>query len=61
MKELPQCSRCGLLVDGAASPRGRAPRDRPFPERSTGYCVHCHVGVTKIDGVWAATPTGFPQ
>jgi len=58
MRELPECPRCGLLVDGAATPRGRSARNQPFPERSTGYCVNCHIGLTKIDGLWAATPAG---
>jgi hypothetical protein len=61
MKELPECSHCGLLVDGAATPRGGSARNQPFPERSTGYCVNCHIGLTKIDGVWAATPAASPQ
>lgn len=33
----------------------------PFPDDSTGYCEICHIGVTKIDGLWAATPTALSQ
>jgi hypothetical protein len=60
MRESPECPRCDLLLDGVATPRGRAARNS-FPERSTGYCINCHIGLTKIDGVWAATPVGSPQ
>jgi hypothetical protein len=60
MRELPACPRCDLLLDGVATPRGRAARHRAFPERSTGYCIGCHIGLTKIDGLWAATPVS-PQ
>jgi hypothetical protein len=56
MREFPECPRCGLLLDGASTPQGSASRNRPFPERSTGYCTDCHIGLTKIHGVWAATP-----
>jgi len=34
-------------------------RNRPFPERSTGYCATCHISLTKIDAVWAATPVAL--
>ncbi len=61
MRELPECPRCGLLLDGAATPGGRSARKQPFPEGSTGYCLNCHIGLTKIDGVWAASPAGSPQ
>jgi hypothetical protein len=61
VRELPVCPRCDLLLDGVATPRGGAARNGPFPERSTGYCINCHIGLTKIDGVWAATPVGSPQ
>ena len=56
MTELPECPRCDQLLVGASTPQGGAARNRPFPERSTGYCMNCHFGLTKIDGVWAATP-----
>jgi len=47
-----------VLIVGASTPQGGAARKRPFPDRSTGYCTNCHIGLTKIDGVWAPTPTG---
>ena len=57
MKELPECPRCGELLAGASTPRGGFPRKGAFPDGSSGYCVNCHIGLTKIQGVWAATPT----
>ncbi len=56
MKEIPECPRCGLLLAGASTPQGGVSRNRPFPDRSTGYCVNCHIGVTKIRGIWGPTP-----
>ena len=54
MRENPECPRCGLLLDGVSTPQGGAPRRKPFPDRSTGYCVNCHIGLTKTNGAWAA-------
>ena len=61
MRELPECPRCGLLLVGAVTPQGGAARRQPFPEGSSGYCMTCHIGVTKIHGLWAATPVGLPE
>jgi len=57
VKEIPECPSCGQLLAGASTPHGGFPRKGPFPDRSTGYCVNCHLGLTKIEGVWARTPT----
>lgn len=54
MSELPQCPRCGELLAGAVTPKGAAAGRRPYPEGSTGYCMHCHVGVTKTNGLWGS-------
>ena len=59
MRELPECPRCSLLLVGAGPPRGGAARHRPFPDLSTSYCANCHIGLTKIGGVWAATRTAL--
>lgn len=59
MSEFPACPRCNLLLDGVSTPRGGVAGNRPFPDRSTGYCVNCHLGMTKVDGVWAATPVAL--
>ena len=56
MTEFPQCPQCSLPLVGASTPQGARARNKPFPERSTGYCGDCHIGVTKINGVWVATP-----
>ena len=61
MREFPECPRCSLLLVGARTPQGGAARNRPFPDRSTGYCANCHFGLTKIHGVWAATRTDTPS
>ena len=55
MREFPQCPRCSVVFIGASTPQGGRARNKPFPERSTGYCATCHIGLTKINGVWAAT------
>lgn len=57
MREFPQCPRCNVVLVGASTPQGGRARNRPFPDRSTGYCAGCHIGVTKINGIWSATPT----
>lgn len=60
MIESPECFRCGSLLVGASTPRGgTARRNKPFPDQSTGYCAICHIGLTKIDGLWAATRTAL--
>jgi hypothetical protein len=59
MREFPQCPRCNVALVGASTPQGRRARNKPFPDRSTGYCAGCHIGVTKINGVWATTPTAL--
>jgi hypothetical protein len=61
MIESPECSRCGSLLVGASTPRGGRARNKPFPDHSTGYCAVCHIGFTKIDGLWAATPAALWQ
>lgn len=58
MRELPACPRCSLLLVGASTPRGGAAVNQPFPDHSTGYCDNCHIGLTKLLGVWAATRVG---
>lgn len=55
MSALPQCPRCRDPLVGASTPRGRRARgNKPFPEGSMGYCSSCHIGLTKMNGVWAA-------
>lgn len=56
MREYPQCPRCLVALVGASTPAGGRSRNRPFPDQSTGYCDTCHRGLTKMDGIWAASP-----
>lgn len=56
MREYPQCPRCLEALTGASTPGGGRSRNRPFPDQSTGYCMTCHIGLRKIDGVWAPSP-----
>jgi hypothetical protein len=59
MTEIPECPRCSRLLVSATTPLGGRARNRPFPDRSTGYCTGCHIGVTKIKGAWVATPVAL--
>jgi hypothetical protein len=59
--EFPECPRCSLLLAGVSTPKGGPAGRRPFPDRSSGYCTNCHIGLTKIGGVWAPTPTAMPS
>ena len=56
MREYPECPRCHDALSGTSTPSGGRSRNRPFPDRSTGYCSTCHIGLTKIDGLWGPTP-----
>ncbi|HET9771559.1 MAG TPA: hypothetical protein VFS16_11775 [Acidimicrobiia bacterium] len=58
MREFPECPRCGRMFAGARTPHGGEGGNRPFPDCSSGYCMNCHIGLTKADGVWSATEVG---
>lgn len=53
------CPDCSGEVSGVAAPprarRGR--RGDTDPDGSTGYCMACHIGLRKTDGVWRRPST----
>jgi hypothetical protein len=48
------CPMCDGEVSGVATPKGlRRKRHQPAPDTSTGYCMACHIGLSKSDGAWS--------
>ena len=54
MREAPLCPTCNGPIAGVSSPKGG--RRGTLPNGSTGYCMPCHISVTKGDGLWAPSP-----
>lgn len=47
------CPTCHGEVSGVGTPKGlRRRRHESAPDTSTGYCVACHIGLTKSGGAW---------
>jgi hypothetical protein len=52
MTESP-CPVCAGEISAVATPKGlRRRRHQPVPDTSTGYCMACHIGLSKSDGAW---------
>lgn len=50
----PTCPECDGVVDGIGRPKARR-RSQPAalaPDSSTGYCMACHLPLTKHGSTW---------
>ena len=52
MSELPLCPECHAPLSGLG-PVGSRHRGRRGAEPTNGYCVICHIGLTRTGDVWA--------
>lgn len=53
MRESPLCPTCTGLIAGVSRPNGGRRGRAELPNASTGYCMTCHISLTKSDGAWA--------
>jgi hypothetical protein len=52
MSETPLCPECQEPLTGLGPVNGRHWGRKPV-DPSNGYCMACHIGLTKTDGHWA--------
>lgn len=54
------CPTCAGEVAGIGIPKGiRRNRHQPAPDTSTAYCMTCHIGLSKRDGLWRRSSPGM--
>jgi hypothetical protein len=51
MSETPLCPECQEPLSGLGPVNGRRWGRKPV-DPSNGYCMACHIGLTKTDGRW---------